>query len=73
MHLFLNERSQIILSEIVIPATYYLNADLICTKVVPSLIGVCLTCDNAMLFVSTCCCYVFMHVCCINLYEFNKL
>ena len=53
-----------------LPATYYLNADLICTKV-PSLIGVCLTCDNAMLSVSSYCCYVFMHVCCINLIKYE--
>jgi len=42
---------------------YNFNADLICTNV-PSLIGVCLTCDIAVLcFV---CCFIFMHVCCIN-------
>jgi len=31
-----------------------------------SFTSVCLTCNNAMLSVSSCCCYVFMHVCCMN-------
>jgi len=39
---------------------------LICTNV-PSLTGVCLTCDNTMLSISSCCYYVFMRVCCMNL------
>jgi len=47
----------------VIPTTYYLNADLICTNV-HSLIGVCLTCDIARL------CFVLLCYLHARLYEY---